>query len=152
MSDDRPDPDDSPVEGWPVVRPEDEPSAMFPLGLPDLRPIPGSPNFRLAKDLAVVTADGERDDIKEGFVTDGASIPSFAWLFVGHPYDPDYIAESIVHDLRWRKAKTWRQRTAANARFRKVLREHGTASRWDRFALTTGVWAGKLGNALAFWR
>jgi hypothetical protein len=144
--------DDAPREDWPAIRPHSTPSAMFPLGLPDLEPIPGTENYRLVSDFAVVTPDGERDDITAGFVTDGASIPGFAWLAVGHPFDPDYICEAIVHDKRWRKARTWAERTAANQRFRKVLREHGKASRWDRFALATGVWFGKLGNALAFWK
>ena len=143
--------DDQPLE-WPTLRPNTNASPLFPLGLPDLRPIPGTENYRLAEDFAVVTADGERDDIPAGFITDGASIPALAWMLVGHPYDPDYICEALVHDFRWRKAKTWRQRTAANARFRQVLREHATASTWDKFALATGVWFGKLGNALAFWR
>ena len=144
--------DDAPIEDWPAVHPRSATSALFPLGLPRLEPIPGTDDYQLTEDFAVVTADGERDDIPAGFVTDGASIPALFWALVGNPFDPDYIAEAIVHDHRWRKAKTWRQRTAANARFRKVLREHKAASSWDRFALATGVWFGKLGNALAFWR
>jgi hypothetical protein len=146
------DPDDIVIENWPVPKLGNNPCAMFPLGMPQLEPIPGSPNYREATDFAVVTSDGVRDDIEAGFVTDGASIPRLAWLFVGHPYDPDYVVESLVHDKRWRLAKTWAERTAANHRFRQVLREHGKASRWARFSLTTGVWFGKLGNALAVWR
>lgn len=144
--------DDVPAEDWPTVHPRSTPSAMFPLGLPELVPIPGTDNYRLKNDFAVVTSDGERDDIPAGFVTDGASIPRPFWVCVGNPFDPDYICEALVHDWRWRKCRTWAQRTKANARFRKILEEHHTASCWDRFALTTGVWFGKLGNALVFWR
>jgi hypothetical protein len=144
--------DDIEIEGWPTPKPASAVSRLFPLGLAQLVPKPRTKNYNLVEDFECVTADGQRDYIKAGFETDGASIPWIAWLLVGHPYDPNYVCESVIHDDRWRKARTWAERTAANHRCRQVLREHGAASRWDRFSLATGVWFGKLGNALAVWR
>lgn len=36
-----------------------------------------------------------------GFVSDGASIPEFAWSLVGHPFD-EYLEAAIIHDYLYR--------------------------------------------------
>ena len=144
--------DDAPVDGWPEVSPRLNPCEMFPYGLPQIVPIPGTDSWRLTEEWAYRDAKGRLYVVPEGFETDGASIPAPFWAAVGHPYDPDYVCAAVLHDFLWRKCKTWRQRTAANRLFREILQRQGTASHWDRFALSTGVWLGKLGNALAFWR
>jgi len=147
-----PDVDDAPIEGWPVDRIGSNPSAMFPLGMPQLEPIPGSKGWWVLTQDWKVVLDDSTYVIFNGFVTDGASIPAAFWLLVGHPFDPDYMCAALLHDFLWRQCENWQDRTRANDKFRLVLEKQGTASCWDRFSLTTGVWFGKLGNALAFWR
>ena len=130
------------------------PTRMFPYGLPQVIPVPGSEEklWEFTADFAYVDAKGNWHFIEKGFQFDGASIPAAFWAVVGHPFDPDFVCAAAIHDKKWSTCRTWRQRTAANELFREVLRRQGTASRWARFSLSTGVWFGKLGNALAFWR
>ncbi len=144
--------DDNPVEDWPQPHLGTNPSPMFPLGMPQLEPIPGSRGLWILKQDWACVVDGVCYCIPAGFITDGASIPTAFWVLVGHPFDPDYMCAALLHDFLWRQCKNWSDRTLANARFRWVLEKQGTASCWDRFSLTTGVWFGKLGNALAFWK
>lgn len=40
--------------------------------------------------------------VPKGFVSDGASIPRFAWSIVGHPFS-GYLAAAVVHDYLYRK-------------------------------------------------
>lgn len=152
MSNDPIDVDDAPREDWPVDRIGANPSAMFPLGMPQLEPIPGSKGLWVLTQDWKCVLDGVTYFLPNGFVTDGASIPALFWTCVGHPFDPNTICAALLHDFLWRQCKTWRQRTRANDAFRKVLQRQGAAGCWSRFSLTTGVWFGKLGNALAFWR
>jgi hypothetical protein len=144
------DPDDIVIENWPTPKLGRNPSPMFPLGMPQLEPMPGSNGLWILTEDWQCVIDGWNYYIAKGFITDGASIPAAFWILVGHPFDPDYVCAALLHDFLWRQCKTWSERTFANSLFRKVLASQGTASRWDRFSLTTGVWFGKLGNALAF--
>jgi hypothetical protein len=125
---------------------------MFPLGLPHFEPIPDTPYYVCVRDFAYVDEAGTTHFIPNGFVTDGASIPGLFWLTVGHPFDPAFICAAVIHDKKWREAKTWADRTRANQLFREILRRQKVANCWERFSLAAGVWCGKLGNALAFWR
>lgn len=144
--------DDVVIDDWPVDRIGANPSAMFPLGMPQLEPIPGSKgDWVLIQDWQCVL-DGVTYTVPNGFVTDGASIPALFWTCVGQPFDPDYLCAALLHDFLWRQCKTWKDRTRANQAFGRVLHDQGAASCWDRFCLRTGVWLGKFGNALAFWR
>lgn len=36
--------------------------------------------------------------VPEGFITDGASIPRFLWVFVGHPF-AEYAQAAVLHDF-----------------------------------------------------
>lgn len=47
--------------------------------------------------------------VPEGFVTDGASIPQFAWGIVGHPLGL-YAAAAVLHDWLYRTAPVCRLR------------------------------------------
>jgi hypothetical protein len=67
-------------------------------------------------------------EVEEGFVTDGASIPSFLWSFIGvHPLSPEVLAEAIGHDFLYlvaenklKDAKTKDERDEAYEMFRKA--------------------------------
>jgi hypothetical protein len=144
--------EDITIDGWPVPKLGSNPSPMFPWGMPQLEPMPGSDGLWILIEDWKCVVDGVTYYIEKGFVTDGASIPAAFWTLVGHPFDPDYVCAALLHDYLWRKCKTWKDRTFANDKFRRVLKRQGTASCWDRFSLATGVWFGKLGNALAVWR
>ena len=39
--------------------------------------------------------------IKKGTITDGASIPKFAWIIVGHPLE-EYAQAAVLHDEMYR--------------------------------------------------
>jgi hypothetical protein len=144
--------DDAPIEGWPTDRQGSNPSVRFPLGMPQLEPVPGTKFWVVTETFAYRDRRGKLHIVPNGFVTDGASIPALFWMSVGHPFDPDFICAALIHDEKWGRCKTWRDRTKANDLFREILEEQGKASCWGKFSLSTGVWFGKLGNALAFWR
>lgn len=116
---------------------------MFPLGLPKLEPIPGTDNYRLVADFAYTRPDGTGEVIPKGFVLDGASIPRLCWRLVGHPFDPDYICAAVVHDWKWRRARTWKDLTEGTAIFAEILERQKVVSRVTRCELLTGVALGK---------
>ena len=118
---------------------------MFPLGLPVLRPIPGTRNYELMSDFVYVRGNGKVIFIPKGFVTDGASIPRLFWRLVGDPFAPDYICAAVVHDFLWRQSFSWRQRTNANKVFGEILERQGVVGWMTRCELETGVWFGKVG-------
>jgi len=41
--------------------------------------------------------------IPEGFITDGASIPKFAYSIIGSPWTGKYAKISVVHDFLYKK-------------------------------------------------
>lgn len=44
-------------------------------------------------------------DVPAGFVTDGASIPRFAWRIIDHPFQSDYIEVYVVHDYDYQTGR-----------------------------------------------
>jgi hypothetical protein len=44
-------------------------------------------------------------DIHAGFVTDGASIPRFAWRVIDHPFQSDYIEIYVEHDYDYKTGR-----------------------------------------------
>lgn len=57
---------------------------------------------------------GEKEDmevifIPKGFITDGASIPKFAWPIVGHPLQK-YAQAAVVHDYLYHTQTSKRKR------------------------------------------
>lgn len=48
-------------------------------------------------------------DIPAGFVTDGASIPRFAWRIIDHPFRSDYIEVYVVHDYDYATGRVTRK-------------------------------------------
>jgi hypothetical protein len=74
---------------------------------------------------------GRRWAVPAGFTTDGASIPPFCWLLVGHPYSPSSLRAAILHDWMCRhRAAHGLRSTKVHALFYAALRADGVA--WAR--------------------
>jgi len=54
--------------------------------------------IRLLEPLTFVDAMGPIITVPAGTVVDGASIPSWAWVFVGAPLSGDFRRASVIHD------------------------------------------------------
>ena len=78
---------------------------------------------------------GARITVKDGFYTDGASIPRAVWAVVGHPFE-DYLGPAVIHDALY--ASQIFPRKVADQALRdlcKVL----PVSAWKRRALYSAV-------------
>ncbi len=52
--------------------------------------------------------NGVNWDAPAGWIVDGASIPQFAWSFIGGPFEGKYRDASVLHDVACdRKSKPW---------------------------------------------
>jgi hypothetical protein len=49
--------------------------------------------------------EGKRIHVRDGYVTDGASIPRSAWLPVGNPWE-EYLGAAIIHDWLY-ESEVW---------------------------------------------
>jgi Protein of unknown function (DUF1353) len=64
--------------------------------------------MELLEPFAYIDPRGITWDAPKGWVIDGASIPQFAWSFVGGPYDHKYRDASVIHDVACdRKSRRW---------------------------------------------
>lgn len=58
--------------------------------------------------FAYVAPDGQRWNAPAGAIIDGASIPRFAWTYVGGPFEGRYRDASVIHDVACElKARPW---------------------------------------------
>src|SRR5687768_12025993 len=55
--------------------------------------------MRLLEDFAYIDPAGRRWEAPKGSVIDGASIPRFAWSFIGGPFEGAYRNASVIHDV-----------------------------------------------------
>lgn len=79
--------------------------------------------------------------ILPGYVFDGASIPRWAWSFVGAPFDPTLVFSACVHD--WycehsHEAGDYQARVIGDAVFFKLLANAGVGY-WRRVAMYLAV-------------
>ena len=56
-------------------------------------PIPEENRYELAESVVV-----EGIKIPAGYRWNGASVPSFLWPIIGSPFEPRFMAPSLVHD------------------------------------------------------
>lgn len=64
--------------------------------------------MRLLKDFSYTDPSGTVWTAKEGYETDGASIPKVFWSFVGGPFEGSYRNAAIIHDWYFdKKDKPW---------------------------------------------
>ncbi|TPI27329.1 DUF1353 domain-containing protein [Mesorhizobium sp. B3-1-9] len=59
---------------------------------------PDRPQFKLNRPFVYRDPNGLEWTVPAGEVTDGASIPRFAWSLVGGPFDGPYLDAAIIHD------------------------------------------------------
>jgi hypothetical protein len=65
--------------------------------------------MRLLDDFAYVDPFGSRWDAPKGSIVDGASIPKFAWSFIGGPFEGSYRNASVIHDVACeQRSRDWR--------------------------------------------
>ena len=80
------------------IRLSDDISGLVPdVTIVDYKPN-GGPIFRLNETIAVEIMPGIFIVIPIGFLFDGASIPRFAWSFIGSPAGP-YLLAALIHDI-----------------------------------------------------
>ncbi|MCU7841914.1 MAG: DUF1353 domain-containing protein [Candidatus Thiodiazotropha sp. (ex Troendleina suluensis)] len=68
---------------------------------PDLRFAGGRMQFQLLNEYRQITEDGRALIVPAGYITDGASIPRFAWSIVGGPMSRPYLYAALPHDFRY---------------------------------------------------
>ena len=83
-----------------------------------LMPVPSERVYELATSITYVLDDGPIT-LPIGFRTNGASIPRFAWITTGTPYDPRYIGAALLHDFIYQTAV--RSRLYADQLFRDLM-------------------------------
>ena len=88
---------------------------------PLVRPLDGD-RWRLAEQCERLV-NGLHITVMRGFEWDGASIPRFAWVFVGTPADDDFLIPSLFHDALYCSKLVSRKR--ADLIFYKLLRREG---------------------------
>ncbi|MEW8494247.1 MAG: DUF1353 domain-containing protein [Candidatus Thiodiazotropha taylori] len=57
--------------------------------------------YTLLNEYWQITPDGKKLVVPAGYITDGASIPRFAWSIVGGPMSRPYIYAALPHDFRY---------------------------------------------------
>ena len=62
----------------------------------------GQTGIRLPKDILYLDTPIGPVLVPRGFVSDGCSMPRFAWRALGHPFDHAYLYEAILHDYFYR--------------------------------------------------
>jgi len=92
------------------------------------------------------TVFGEKWRAPSGFITDGASVPWFAWLLTYTPHDPRVAEASAIHDAAY-VYQTRSQAEADRAFLELLLR--GEAAPWKA---TLMFWAVRLFGWIAWWR
>lgn len=105
-----------------------------------IAPEPERGTYRLYAPAVYETSEG-KVTVPGGFETDGASIPRFAWLTTGTPFDPRHIRAAVAHDHMYRVNGV--TRLEADKIFRAILLEDGVApyQAWKMFlALRVGGW------------
>ena len=73
-------------------------TAYFEPNEPEMTPQPDGRNFRLDCDFRFHDANCIVWLAKSGMITDGASIPQFAWSIIGGPFEGKYRDGAFIHD------------------------------------------------------
>lgn len=108
-------------------------SGFVTTGIRDVRldPIPCAGMYTLMKDAHYIVEDVEFT-VPRLFQTDGASIPRFAWITTGTPFDPKHIRAAVLHDYLYQTNNVTRKK--ADQIFRKLLR-HDDVSAYQAFKM-----------------
>jgi hypothetical protein len=83
-----------------------------------VEPVPERGTYMLIKSVII-----EGIKVPALFEWDGASIPFFLWPIIGSPFDPRFMAPSMIHDYLYATGK--KKRMKADKLFRKLLIHNG---------------------------
>jgi uncharacterized protein DUF1353 len=62
----------------------------------------------LLKPFGYTDSSGVDWDVPEGFISDGASIPTWLWAVLGGPFDGPYRDAAVIHDYYcYKKSRPW---------------------------------------------
>lgn len=86
-------------------------------------PIPERGTYRVLNAVQLGAKGVAALMVPKGFETDGASIPRFAWITTGTPFDPRHLRAAVLHDFNYQCGKM--KRVAADKLFRRMLLEDG---------------------------
>jgi len=100
-----------------------------------ISPVKGSNNAFVTTETFDFIMDESIIKIPKGFKFDGASIPRFLWIFIGHPFSPRFIEASLVHDYLCIKGY---DRKSADRKFKELLKRAGVSS-WKATAMYNAV-------------
>lgn len=88
--------------------------------------IPGSNTLELLEPLIYdCPRTRQRFVVPVGTQSDGASIPKLAWSIIGHPFDPRWRKEAVLHDWFYRLEYKIVSRKMADQLFYDGLRTKG---------------------------
>jgi len=108
--------------------------------------------MRLLASFAYIDPTGQKWEAPKDSVVDGASIPQFAWSFIGGPFEGNYREASVIHDVGcdqkvrpWNivhEAFYWAMRASQVESWRaKVMYAavYHFGPRWERIVVVTNV-------------
>lgn len=108
-------------------------------------PLPSIRTWRIDRAVGYTTQAGEYIAVKEGTITDLASIPRWLWPIL--PPDGDYLEAAVIHDELYRRHRSGditRTRYQADSIFLEAMR-FGNILAWERFLVYRGVRLGGKG-------
>ena len=96
----------------------------------------GNGQWRLITPFTYITKSGKEIIAPVNMITDGASIPRFAWMIVGSPWSGRYVKATIPHDFLYSKAEG--SRKEADLIFYEAMGVLGVP-RWKRWIMYQAV-------------
>lgn len=107
--------------------------------------------MRLLEEFIFEDSSGKKWNAPSGSVIDGASIPASLWSVVGSPYTGNYRRASILHDVACDRAKTPKEREAADKMFYEACIVGGCSINQARL-LYAGVRIGAWSPDVRLWK
>lgn len=111
-------------------------SGSFPDAL-KVQDLNGTRNWILTAPFVYLSSEGDRIEVPQGTVWNGASIPRLFWRVIGSPFVGKHRKPSVIHDCLWERAKAGRcSFSFANWAFWDGLRSEGVGpvSAWIMWA------------------
>ena len=103
--------------------------------------LPGGRKVRVVESFSYYRGKkgGTTIDVPVGFVSDGATIPRFAWPIIGSPLTGKYRAAAILHDFLYYSARYSRKRCD------EIFLEAMTVLKVNKVKRTIIFWAVRFG-------
>ena len=101
-----------------------------------VEPLPNEGVYMLLESVII-----EGLHIPKGFLSDGASIPSFLWPIIGSPFDPRFIGPAFYHDRGYFTGEL--PRDVLDKTFKKLLIGNGVPKETAETMYSGVDWFGK---------